>query len=386
MPRPTREPSGQAVTPFSSMTERAQTGKDSGRKRIESSKRKTKRRAPAGAPPVSERLVRSKATRTPRAVAPSGVTVAASASMFRGPGTSGSYGRCGPPGAGSGGGPYAAAPAGAVNAPSSNAAAATTGVARRPCLVDSRVMRLSVRPWALGPGHLLMLTRRAVPSVCSTLPGVWRTQEPRAPGRTMNSMRKQGELGDFLRSRRARIRPEDVGFASGSGQRRVPGLRREELAHLAGVSVDYYKRLEQGRNHSVSDAVLGAVADALRLDQDERDHLFRLARPRKAVTGTPGGDGARPEIQRLLDWISAPALVMGRRMDVLAWNRPVCGLITDFGRLPPPERNLTRLHLLEPDDRQTLSRSRHGRPRGRGAAADRGRRLPRRSRAVGAGR
>ncbi|MFC9425901.1 helix-turn-helix transcriptional regulator [Streptomyces sp. NPDC056987] len=161
-------------------------------------------------------------------------------------------------------------------------------------------------------------------------------------------MGKQGELGEFLRSRRARIRPEDVGFASGSGLRRVPGLRREELAHLAGVSVDYYVRLEQGRNRSVSDAVLGAVADALRMDRDERDHLFRLARPRKAATGEPSGDGGvRPETRRLLDWISAPALVLGRRMDVLAWNRPVCGLITDFGRLPPRERNLCRLHLLD---------------------------------------
>ncbi|MFF5256378.1 helix-turn-helix transcriptional regulator [Streptomyces leeuwenhoekii] len=161
-------------------------------------------------------------------------------------------------------------------------------------------------------------------------------------------MREKGELGEFLRSRRARIRPEEVGFASGSGQRRVPGLRREELAHLAGVSVDYYMRLEQGRNHSASDAVLGAVADALRLDQDERDHLFRLARPHSVAGTAADGEGTRPAVQQLLDWISAPALVMGRRMDVLAWNRPVCGLITDFGRLPVRQRNLPRLHLLDP--------------------------------------
>ncbi|MFD3523571.1 helix-turn-helix transcriptional regulator [Streptomyces sp. NPDC058653] len=166
-------------------------------------------------------------------------------------------------------------------------------------------------------------------------------------------MRKQGELGDFLRSRRARIQPEDVGYASGSGQRRVPGLRREELAHLAGVSVDYYVRLEQGRNQGVSDAVLGAVADALRLDRDEREHLFRLARPQKPGAGgtvtVPAASGAtvRPEVQRLLDWITAPALAMGRRLDVLAWNRPACGLITDFGALPPRERNMCRLHLLD---------------------------------------
>ncbi|MER5550982.1 helix-turn-helix transcriptional regulator [Streptomyces sp. NPDC002793] len=162
-------------------------------------------------------------------------------------------------------------------------------------------------------------------------------------------MRPQGELGDFLRSRRARIRPEDAGFASGAGVRRVPGLRREELSHLAGVSVDYYVRLEQGRNHSASDAVLGAIADALRLDGDERAHLFRLARPRAGDAGgrEESGEPVRAEVRRLLDWISAPALAIGRRMDVLAWNRPAGRLITDFGRLAPRERNLCRLHLVD---------------------------------------
>ncbi|MFF3815766.1 helix-turn-helix transcriptional regulator [Streptomyces bluensis] len=180
-------------------------------------------------------------------------------------------------------------------------------------------------------------------------------------------MQPHGELGDFLRSRRARIRPEDVGFASGSGVRRVPGLRREELAHLAGVSVDYYVRLEQGRNRSVSDAVLGAVADALRLDEDERAHFFRLARPRKPDPDPDpgpahGGAVTRSGVRRLLDWITAPALAMGRRMDVLAWNRPACALITDFSALPPGERNLCRLHLLNDEigrrypDREMIAR------------------------------
>ncbi|WP_419996322.1 helix-turn-helix domain-containing protein [Streptomyces boninensis] len=165
-------------------------------------------------------------------------------------------------------------------------------------------------------------------------------------------MLPRAELGAFLRSRRDRIRPEDVGFASGAGLRRVPGLRREELAHLAGVSVDYYVRLEQGRNHSASDAVLNAVADALRLDADERAHLFRLARPPR-----PGGRPApghrtpppkvRPGVQQLLDAIDSPALALGHRMDVRAWNRLACALITDFARLPPARRNLARLHLLD---------------------------------------
>ncbi|MFJ6571238.1 helix-turn-helix transcriptional regulator [Streptomyces sp. NPDC091292] len=181
---------------------------------------------------------------------------------------------------------------------------------------------------------------------------------------------EQKELGEFLRSRRARIRPADVGFASGAGPRRVPGLRREELAHLAGVSVDYYVRLEQGRNRGASDAVLNAVADALRLDQDERAHLIRLARPQEAPGEDPGAGAAgvgglavtRPGVQHLLDWIAAPALVMGHRMDVLAWNRSVCALITDFAALPPRERNLCRLHLLDDEigarypDREMIAR------------------------------
>ncbi len=160
------------------------------------------------------------------------------------------------------------------------------------------------------------------------------------------------ELGAFLRSRRARVRPEEAGFASGAGKRRVPGLRREELAHLAGVSVDYYVRLEQGRNHSASDAVLGAVAEALRLDADERAHLFRLARPGRPGSRdgppAPTAEPPRAGMRHLLDWISAPALALGRRMDVLAWNRPATRLITDFSRLAPRERNLSRLHLLDP--------------------------------------
>src|SRR3954468_23982757 len=87
------------------------------------------------------------------------------------------------------------------------------------------------------------------------------------------------ELGDFLRTRRARLRPQDVGLPD-HGRRRVPGLRREEIAQLAGVSVDYYVRLEQGRDIHPSDQVLDAIANALRLNEDERTHLNALVRPR----------------------------------------------------------------------------------------------------------
>ncbi|MCZ4609437.1 helix-turn-helix transcriptional regulator, partial [Streptomyces sp. Lzd4kr] len=89
-----------------------------------------------------------------------------------------------------------------------------------------------------------------------------------------------GDLGDFLRSRRGRIRPEEVGLPS-YGRRRVPGLRREEVAQLAGVSVDYYVRLEQGRGQRVSDSVLDAIARVLRLDETEHTYLRTVARPRR---------------------------------------------------------------------------------------------------------
>jgi transcriptional regulator with XRE-family HTH domain len=161
---------------------------------------------------------------------------------------------------------------------------------------------------------------------------------------------RRAELGEFLRSRRARLRPEELGLPEYGGRRRVPGLRREELAMLAGVSVDHYVRLEQGRTLHFSAEVLDAVARALRLDQVEREHLYRLARP-----WPDGQDGRAPEpqrvrpgLRRLLDSTpDVPAYVVGRGTDVLAWNRLAAALITDFGALPPRERNLARLVVLD---------------------------------------
>ncbi|SDD50264.1 helix-turn-helix domain-containing protein [Actinokineospora iranica] len=159
-------------------------------------------------------------------------------------------------------------------------------------------------------------------------------------------MARRADLAAFLISRRARLRPEDVGLAPGGGPRRVPGLRREELAHLAGISVEYYVRFEQGRRN-VSDAVLDAVATALRLDADERAHLRRLARGPVAQAHRP--QQVRPGTGQLVHALCAPAFVFGRRMDILAWNRAACALITDFAALPPHRRNLARLVLLDED-------------------------------------
>ncbi|WP_406287136.1 helix-turn-helix transcriptional regulator [Streptomyces sp. NBC_00209] len=168
-----------------------------------------------------------------------------------------------------------------------------------------------------------------------------------------------GELGDFLRSRRARISPEDVGLTS-YGRRRVPGLRREEVAQLAGVSVDYYIRLEQGRGPSVSDAVLDAVARVLRLDETEHAYLRTVARPdarrtparRTPARTEPTARRVRPGLRLLLDLFDrAPAFVLGRRMDVLAWNA-LGDALSGFSRMPAAERNMPRQAFLDPGARE----------------------------------
>jgi transcriptional regulator with XRE-family HTH domain len=136
-------------------------------------------------------------------------------------------------------------------------------------------------------------------------------------------------LGDFLRSRRARVRPEDAGLPAGL-RRRVLGLRREEVALLAGVSVDYYVRLEQGRERHPSPQVLNALRTALRLDDDARSHLFRLAGLTPRPT-QPSPERADPELLRLLDgWPDNPALVLGRAYDVLAGNWLGYALFEEF--------------------------------------------------------
>ncbi|OAA19792.1 putative transcriptional regulator [Frankia sp. EI5c] len=167
------------------------------------------------------------------------------------------------------------------------------------------------------------------------------------------------ELREFLRSRRARLRPEEIGLAGaagGAGSRRVPGLRREELAALAGVSVDYYVRLEQGRNLNPSEAVLDAIARALRLDETERSHLFHLARPpaarqRRAPRRPQRVAGATYQLLETLDEAASPALVVGRRMDVLAMNRTSRALLGDFIALPARQRNYARFLFLDDNAR-----------------------------------
>ncbi|MFF9090571.1 helix-turn-helix transcriptional regulator [Streptomyces sp. NPDC014991] len=154
------------------------------------------------------------------------------------------------------------------------------------------------------------------------------------------------DLACFLRTRRSRVDPVAVGIPVDS-RRRVEGLRREEVAHLSGVSVDYYVRLEQGRATQPSEQVLDALARVLALDETGRGHLHRLARQRRRSVKAPGGR-VRPELQRVLGLVAdAPALIMNHRLDVLAGNR-LAGLL--YGR-PMPGLNTARHIFLEEAER-----------------------------------
>ncbi|MET9815923.1 MULTISPECIES: helix-turn-helix transcriptional regulator [unclassified Streptomyces] len=178
-----------------------------------------------------------------------------------------------------------------------------------------------------------------------------------APGDQVTSgLDRRTELREFLRSRRARLRPEDVGLPS-HGRRRVPGLRREELAQLAGVSYAYYARLEQGYGETMSAEVLDAVARALRLNDEERDHLVRLAQPERqsATPAAPPQQQLRPSVQHLLDTLGVPAYVVDRRLDILGWNRLAAAVFGDWGQLPPEERNVARLIFLSPEARERFA-------------------------------
>jgi transcriptional regulator with XRE-family HTH domain len=159
------------------------------------------------------------------------------------------------------------------------------------------------------------------------------------------------ELSQFLTSRRAKVTPEQAGLPS-YGQRRVPGLRREEVASLAGVSVEYYKRLERGNATGASDQVLEALADALNLDDAERAHLFDLARAASQIASRrrtrPVQQRVRPAVRRILDSITAPATVSNMRCDYLAANQLGRVLYSPLfeSREQPP--NSARFTFLDP--------------------------------------
>ena len=160
----------------------------------------------------------------------------------------------------------------------------------------------------------------------------------------------RAELAAFLRQRRARVRPADVGLEVGQ-RRRTPGLRRQEVAQLAGMSVDYYIRLEQGRGPRPSRQMIAAICRALRLSPDEAAYLHHLA---GEVPGPPPGPvrDVRPGLLHLLDRLDdTPAMICDAKYDVLAWNAMAAALIADFSALPPGERNIIWRFFTDPDVR-----------------------------------
>ncbi|MET7846116.1 helix-turn-helix transcriptional regulator [Streptomyces sp. NPDC005356] len=158
------------------------------------------------------------------------------------------------------------------------------------------------------------------------------------------------ELGQFLKARRSELNPADLGLPPGDpGSRRVSGLRREEVAARVAISQDYYARIEQGRL-APSEPVLEAIADTLRLTPDERTYAENLARQAERRTPPKGrSTPARPQIQRLLDQLTdTPAFVVGKYLDILAWNPLAAALLLDIDKKPPKERNYIWMLFTDP--------------------------------------
>jgi transcriptional regulator with XRE-family HTH domain len=168
----------------------------------------------------------------------------------------------------------------------------------------------------------------------------------------INGERRRAELADFLRKRRASIQPDEVGLPNG-GRRRTPGLRREEVALLAGVGTTWYTWLEQGRDVRASFEVLEALSRALRLSPAERTHLMLLGRGEEPPPCKYGAERISASLRRLIENLGAnPAYVLGRRWDYLAWNSAACALLGNLDAIPRAERNHVWLHFMDPARRE----------------------------------
>jgi transcriptional regulator with XRE-family HTH domain len=166
-----------------------------------------------------------------------------------------------------------------------------------------------------------------------------------------NGERRRAELADFLRKRRAHLKPEEVGLPGG-GRRRTPGLRREEVAHLAGVGTTWYTWLEQGRDVRASLDVLEALSRALRLTPAERTHVVLLGRGEEPPP-CKSAERVSPTVRRLIENLGPnPAYVIGRRWDYLAWNSAACALLGDFDAVPRAARNHVWMHFMDPARRE----------------------------------
>ncbi|MFC6651442.1 helix-turn-helix transcriptional regulator [Paenibacillus rhizoplanae] len=164
-------------------------------------------------------------------------------------------------------------------------------------------------------------------------------------------------LGDYLRSRRERLQPEAVGIKETNSQRRTPGLRREEVAVLAGLSSTYYAWLEQGREVTASREVMESLSQALRLSPDEKKHLFELWNPGLPDT-LASIDTASPELnpqwRDIIRQLTYPAFITNERSEVLAWNDKASEVLSDFGSLPDSERIMLRLLFLDLELRRRM--------------------------------
>jgi transcriptional regulator with XRE-family HTH domain len=157
----------------------------------------------------------------------------------------------------------------------------------------------------------------------------------------------KSEFGEFLQARRAAVSPRAAGIPDAGSRRRVPGLRREEVAALVGLSTDYYVRLEQGRGGRPSESVLDAIASALLLDDTQRDHLWHLAHPARRSPVPAERLGAATRL--LVDSLTVPALVMTASTRVIGWNSLACNVFTDFANRPIDERNTAWLMFRDAD-------------------------------------
>jgi transcriptional regulator with XRE-family HTH domain len=156
------------------------------------------------------------------------------------------------------------------------------------------------------------------------------------------------QLSEFLKSCRARLQPTAVGLPQAS-RRRTPGLRREDVAALAGLSATWYTWLEQGRDVRASDRVLESLSRTLRMSPEERDYLFLLAQNRTPPLSRQAAEDVSPAVQRTLDALSVPALVITLRWDIVYWNRMYAAVIRNYDSTPAADRNLVKLLMVHPE-------------------------------------
>ncbi|MFJ4031372.1 helix-turn-helix domain-containing protein [Streptomyces griseoluteus] len=179
----------------------------------------------------------------------------------------------------------------------------------------------------------------------------------------MTSNPSRSELGAFLKDRRRALSPRAIGLPDSDSSRQVKGLRREEVALLAAISTDYYARIEQGRVQA-SISVLNRIARVLHLDNDQREYMHELAGKKTDGPHRIPPQRVQPQLRRLLHGlVNTPAIVLGRRLDILAWNPLASALITDFAKIPEKKRNYVRLIFTDPvmrtlyDDWQHIART-----------------------------